>query len=305
LTIEKRHKPPEASPLISVVIPTYNRLELLKQTVDSVRNQTFTHFEIIVVDDGSSDGTSEWLDQQEDLIVIHQANSGIATSRNNGIARSRGKWVAFVDHDDLWDPGKLQVQADFILERPDHALVAVRHVRLGSAYRSPKRPRWIKGDLLVEVYSKSFIHTSSVVIRKDALEEIGGFPSRYRFADEFHVWLELAAHHPIAFYDQPMVFIRFYESNTSHNRIGVRTDTYDILMNHYDPARIPRSVFLRTMSDHDISYGRAYLSAGDSQNALKWFRNSLKRTPWRPRSMRYFLKYNLLNKLGFKGPKSP
>jgi glycosyltransferase involved in cell wall biosynthesis len=288
---------PDTPPFISVIIPTYNRLDLLKETVQSVRAQTFRDFEVIVVDDGSTDGTAEWLRAQPDLHAVEQTNHGIAASRNNGAAAARGRWFAFLDHDDLWAPDKLRIQAEFVRTNPEVALVAVRHVRLGHRYREPKRPQWIKGDLLIKEYAESFIHTSSVMIRDDVFQEIGGFPTRYRFADEFHVWLSIAARHPMAYFDRPLVFIRLYESNTSHNRVGVRTDTYDILMRNYDPDRIPRSVFLKTMSDHDISFGRAHARTGNLDEALTWFRRSLQRTPFRLRSWRYYLRYRLARAL--------
>lgn len=287
---------------ISVIIPTYNRVQLLRETVESVRNQTFRDFEIIVVNDGSTDGTSEWLRAQRDLRVVEQENSGIAASRNRGAAMAEGNWLAFLDHDDLWAREKLAVQAEFVRDNPEVGLVAVRHVRLGKEFRPPSSPQWVKGDLFLREYSESFIHTSSVMIRSDVFAAIRGFPTRYRFADEFDVWLTIAAAHPIAYYDGPLVFIRFYESNTSHNRIGVRTDTYDILLKHYDPERIPRPVFLRVMSDHDISFGRAHLRAGDLREAVNWFRKSVERTPFRPRSWRYFLKYRMAFALGWTTP---
>lgn len=279
------------TPLISVIVPTFNRLSLLQETIQSVRAQSFRDFEIIVVDDGSTDGTLEWLRSQADLHVVSQPNQGIATSRNNGAARARGMWLAFLDHDDLWAVDKLKIQVEYLRENPEIALVAARHVRLASRFRDTKAPKWIKGDLFVKVYSESFIHTSSVMIRKDVFEKIGGFPPQYRFADEFHVWLAIARDYPIAYVDRPLVFIRFYESNTSHNRVGVRTDTYDILQKHYDSNRIPRRVYKRTMSDHDISYGRAYLAIGNLPEACKWFAKSVERTPFRPRSWRYYVKY--------------
>ncbi len=286
------------SPLISVIIPTFNRINLLKETVDSVRNQSFRDFEIIVVNDGSTDGTGDWLRDQTDLRVIEQNNLGIATARNNGAAAAKGDWLAFLDHDDLWAPDKLLIQAEFVRNNPDVALVAVRHVRMGQPNREPKNPQWIKGDLFLKEYSQSFIHTSSVMIRRDIFEHVGGFPTKYHFADEFDVWLKISAAYPIAYFDRPLVFIRFYESNTSHNRIGVRTDTYDILLRHYDPERIPPRTFLRTLSDHDISFGRAYLQVGNLSEALKWFRSSLRRTPFRLRSWRYYLRYRIKSVLG-------
>ncbi len=281
-----------------MIIPTFNRVNLLKETVGSVRDQTFRDLEIIVVNDGSTDGTAEWLRNQSDLRVIEQSNLGIAAARNRGAEAARGTWLAFLDHDDLWAPDKIFVQAQSVQKHPEVALVATRHVRLGKRYREPKRPQWIEGDLFVKEYSQSFIHTSSVMIRRDVFEQIGGFPTKYRFADEFDVWLKIAAAYPIAYFDRPLVFIRFYESNTSHDRVGVRTDTYDILLRHYDPERIPIRTFLKTLSDHDISFGRAYLQAGDLLKALRWFRSSLVRTPFRLRSWRYYLRYKIRQVLG-------
>lgn len=283
------------NPFVSVIIPTFNRLELLKQTVESVRNQTFKEYEVVVVNDGSDDGTAAWLGQQNDLIVINQENSGIATSRNKGIKTSKGEWLAFLDHDDIWGPDKLQTQVDFIKSNPEVSMVAVKHVRLGTRIKQNRPGKWMKGDLFVKVFSESFIHTSSVMIKRAVLEKVGGFPTKYRFADEFDVWLKISQKYQIAFFDGPLVFIRFYESNTSHNRIGVRTDTYDILMSNYDMDRIPLKVFLKTLSDHDISFGRAYVNLGDFENALKWFRSSVNRTPFRPRAWRYYINYKILS----------
>lgn len=284
---------PEHSPFISVIIPTFNRVDLLKKTVNSVRRQTFRDFELIVVNDGCSDGTAEWLDAQQDIRHLDRENSGIAASRNAGAAIASGRWLAFLDHDDLWAPDKLEIQASFAREHPEVALIAARHVRLGRRRQTTRKHRWIMGDLFVKTFSESFIHTSSVMIRRDVFHEIGGFPTQYRFADEFDVWLKIAASHSVAYVDDPLVFIRFYEANTSHNRIGVRSDTYEILMKNYDPERISSRVFRKTMSDHDISFGRAYLRAGSHAEALKWFRRSVERTPWRLRSWRYYLRHRI------------
>jgi glycosyltransferase involved in cell wall biosynthesis len=314
---------PDNKPFISVIIPTFNRLGLLKETVESVRRQTFRDFEIIVINDGSTDGTTQWLDTQTDIRSVHQINQGIAASRNNGAATARGSWLAFLDHDDTWAPEKLSIQAEFVRNNPDVGLVAARHARMGKRVQRTSVPQggttnhgnetcpgrasdenlfssrrsvsqWVKGDLFVRVYSESFIHTSSVMIRADVLREINGFPTEYRFADEFDVWLKIAAAYPIAYVDSALTFIRFYESNTSHNRVGVRADTYRILLKNYDPARIPKRVFLRTMSDHDISFGRAFLKEGNTAEALKWFRKSVQRTPLRLRSWRYLTRYGLV-----------
>lgn len=285
------------TPSASVVIPTYNRLELLKETVASVRAQTFGDFEIIVIDDGSQDDTWEWLQAQADIRAFRQTNQGIAAARNAGVVRARAAWIALLDHDDVWLPEKLRIQMHFIGKNPHVALVAARHVRMGRRVRNPIKPRWIYGDLFQDVFSKSFIHTSSVVVRKDALESIGGFDPIYRFADEFDVWLKVAKNYEIAYLNTPLVLIRLYESNTSHDRLGLRKETQDILMKHYDPDRISERLFRRTLSDHDISYGRAYVKADEIQKALECFWSSVTRTPFRLRSWRYFIRYKMVELL--------
>lgn len=285
------------APFVSVIIPTFNRVALLKRTIYSVRSQTFRDFETIVVDDGSTDDTGRWLANQGDLRVVSQENKGIATSRNNGASIAKGEWLAFLDHDDLWDPTKLRVQVQFIEKNPDVALVAAKHVTIGKRFSTPSRPVWVKGDLLVKAYTESFIHTSSVMIKKEVFQAIGGFSPEYKFADEFDVWLKVARDHVVAYVNQPLVFIRLYESNTSHDRLGLRQETHDILLKHYDPNRIPLNSFLKTMSDHDISFGRACLKGGNLTGALEWFRQSVRRTPLRPRSWRYFIKYRIAQAL--------
>ncbi len=277
-------------PFVSVIIPTFNRVDLLKLTVKSVREQTFQDSEIIVVNDGSSDGTAEWLATQEDIRSFDRTNSGIAASRNFGAQAARGQWFAFLDHDDLWAPDKLQLQVDFISKNPHIAMIGAKHVRLGRKTKN-RGGRTLVGDLFLKEYSESLLHTSSVMIRRDIFAHVGGFPTVYRFADEFDVWLKITKGFPTAYIDQPLVYIRFYDANTSHNRIGVRSDTLDILTKHYDPERIPESVYRRVMSDHDISFGRAYVQIGDTPRAVEWFRKSVAKTPLRFRSWRYYLRY--------------
>ncbi|MFH1762026.1 MAG: glycosyltransferase family 2 protein, partial [bacterium] len=89
-----------SNPLVSVIIPTYNRLEMVKRAIDSVRRQSYNNREIIVVDDGSNDGTSEYLNIQDDIKALRQGNNGVSSARNTGITQSSGEWVAFLDSDD-------------------------------------------------------------------------------------------------------------------------------------------------------------------------------------------------------------
>ncbi len=109
---------------VSVIIPTHNRAKFLMEALESVYSQTFKPFEIIVVDDGSTDNTRTALSKSEfNVKYVYQKNSGPAAARNRGISEAKGEWIAFLDADDAWLPGKLAMQLEFIRKNPDVAMV--------------------------------------------------------------------------------------------------------------------------------------------------------------------------------------
>lgn len=115
-----------SAPLVSVVIPTYNAPQLLRETLDTVLAQTFADYEVVIINDGSTDDTVEQLEPYRDRIrLITQKNAGIGAARNRGIDESRGKYVALLDHDDLWKPGKLAAQAEFMESHPECSACSV------------------------------------------------------------------------------------------------------------------------------------------------------------------------------------
>lgn len=117
--MRQKRKKISNKPTVSVVIPTYNRAKYVTETIDSVLSQSYTDYEIIVVDDGSTDNTREALAPYMDRIrYIHQQNSGVSAARNRGIKAARGKWIAFLDSDDIWLPEKLAVQIKDISKYP-------------------------------------------------------------------------------------------------------------------------------------------------------------------------------------------
>ncbi|MCK5508758.1 MAG: glycosyltransferase family 2 protein, partial [Desulfobacterales bacterium] len=124
------------NPLVSVIIPTYNRGWILKETLNSVLAQDFTNFELIVVDDGSTDNTQDILNSyKENIIVLQQNNKGVSAARNMGITSASGRFIAFLDSDDLWLPKKLSIQVDFFNANTDALICQTEEIWVRNGIR--------------------------------------------------------------------------------------------------------------------------------------------------------------------------
>lgn len=182
-------------PLVTVIIPTYNRGACISQAISSVLAQTFDQFEIIVVDDGSTDDTAAILQGFGSAIrVIRQKNSGVSNARNAGIAAARGEWLAFLDSDDLWMPDKLMIQWNDILANPAavaHAVdvdIADTDGNVLSLFElRGRRSEYSKTPLrctpLVEVLDCNFF-TQAVIVRSDVVRRAGLFPASMRIHED-------------------------------------------------------------------------------------------------------------------------
>jgi len=206
----------QPGPLVSVIIPTYNRAEVLCRTIDNALAQTYTHTEIIVVDDGSTDETLSTLHRYNDRIrVIAQSNAGPAAARNRGIEAARGDLIAFQDSDDLWLPKKLERQVA-LLDRAGDAVVcclcnAVFRYLGQAEFTSFKRswlfPRLSQGiwTNAAEVLATRFVlFCQAVVIRRRILERMGGFDETLKYNEDYEFPLRLALEGSWAIIEEPL-----------------------------------------------------------------------------------------------------
>lgn len=210
-----------STPFFSVILPTHNRLGMLREALRSVREQSFEDYEIIVVDDGSTDGTVEHLAAHEPGIqVIHQPHRGPGAARNAGIAAARGAYVAFLDSDDVWFPWTLQIYRQAILQHGDPAFLT------GAALPWEQKERAMEDKPMTTLFP-DLLHacagdmppvngTPSICLRADVLRASGGFAAQDMNAEDVDLWLRLGDAPGFVRIHSPAVFAqRKHEGNVS------------------------------------------------------------------------------------------
>jgi glycosyltransferase involved in cell wall biosynthesis len=201
----------EGNPLVSVVVPTYNRADLLKRAVDSVLSQSYENFELLVVDDGSTDDTAALVAGLDDprLRYLRQPrNMGVAAARNRGMREARGSLVAFLDSDDLWAPEKLKRQVELIRRRPSK--VGLFYTGLTVLDDEDRSTDWIptaRGDVWRAMLHDNVVHygTSSTIIRREVIETIGYFDEKLPANEDYDYWTRLARFFEIDFVPAPLM----------------------------------------------------------------------------------------------------
>lgn len=192
----------------SVVIPVYNRRELIERSIESVLRQTVSPCEIIVVDDGSNDGTHDFVKSRFSSVkALAQQRSGVSAARNLGIAESQGKWIAFLDSDDEWHPAKIEKQAQWLNENP-HVRVChcdeiwVRNgVRINPKQRHRKQGGWIYRHCL----PLCVISPSAVVIHQDVFKEVGVFDETLPVCEDYDLWLRITHKYEVGYLEQRLL----------------------------------------------------------------------------------------------------
>ncbi len=199
------------NPLVSVIIPTYNRGWILKETIDSVLAQDFTDFELIVVDDGSTDNTQGILNSyKEDIVILRQDNKGVSSARNKGIASASGQFIAFLDSDDLWLSQKLSVQVDFFNTNPDALICQTEEkwIRNGIRVNPKKRHKKFSGDIFEPSLYLCLVSPSAVMIKRSLFEKTGMFDETLPACEDYDMWLRISCRYPVYLIDTPLIIKR-------------------------------------------------------------------------------------------------
>jgi glycosyltransferase involved in cell wall biosynthesis len=198
-------------PKVSVIIPTYNRGWILREAIDSVLAQDYTDYELIVVDDGSTDDTRKILDSYgRDIIVLQQPNKGVSAARNRGIAESRAQLVALLDSDDIWLPQKLTRQVAFFKSNPDALICQTEEtwVRNGVRVNPKKRHHKFSGMIFEPSLALCLVSPSAVMIRKTLFDTVGLFDESLPACEDYDLWLRVSCRYPVFLIDEPLIIKR-------------------------------------------------------------------------------------------------
>ena len=215
---------------LSIIIPVYNKRDYVRKAIESVMAQTYTDYELIVVDDGSTDGSGELCDelvrlsgitQMDKVRIIHQANQGVAAARNNGVAVSQGEYVAFLDADDWWAPTYLERMMWLIEHYPEAGLYACNYwyvktgkTRVGvtkvSSVQCSVSSDWTVGYIN---YPKTYyenvgmpVWTGATIMPRRVFNEMGGFPLGIKLGEDFLLWSKVALRYKVAFLNEALAY---------------------------------------------------------------------------------------------------
>ena len=193
---------------ITVVIPTYNRYRLLTRAITSLYKQTYKPKEIIVVDDGSTDDTSQVQNDFPEIIYIYQANRGVSAARNTGIKKATCEWIAFLDSDDEFHQEKLQKQVKFHQTNPDILMsyTAENWIRNGKEVKIPKKYRKIGKDAFVENLSYCNIAPSSVLLQRKILDDVGLFDENLEVCEDYDMWLRITQKYEVGLINEKLIY---------------------------------------------------------------------------------------------------
>ena len=224
----------EQHPLVSVIIPVYNGARYLRAALESVFAQTYRPFEVIVVDDGSTDDSGAIAQGFPDVHYIREANQGVAAARNKGIEAARGEFFAFLDQDDLWTPEKLKLQIKYLLSNPDLGYTLTHQ----QFFLEPGAtlPAWFRKELLSTVHTGWVLGT--LVVRRTVFEQVGNFAEGYAAANDSDWFFRAkAAGVPMAVVPELLLLKRIHDSNESGRAKEVLSELLKVVKSSLDRQR--------------------------------------------------------------------
>jgi glycosyl transferase family 2 len=199
------------NPMVTVILPTYNRAGFLKESIQSVLSQTFTDFELIVVDDGSTDSTREVVQEFPGIRYIScPINKGVSAARNLGIGLARGRYICFLDSDDLWVENKLETQIAWMESQTDCQVCYTDEIwiRRGVRVNPMNKHRKVTGDIFSDCLPLCVVSPSSVLMRASLFSELGMFDEALAVCEDYDLWLRISMRYPVHLIDEKLLIKR-------------------------------------------------------------------------------------------------
>lgn len=292
------------APSLSVVIPCYNAERWIDATLKSVLAQAWPgDLDVLVVDDGSSDGSAQRVQAWGGRVrLVQQANAGVAAARNRGIEQARGEWVAFVDADDIWLPGKLQAQWSALQARPEAGLAcSAWHVWVNSEpepapalvtelLASPdddSRWRGPSGWIYPELLLSCEVWTSTVMVRRSLLRELEGFDADLRIGEDYDLWLRASQRTPIVRVNRPLALYRMHPNSLTKGApaMNYQAQVIDRALARWgyqstDGRQADSQAVQRGLALSWRDYAGAHLRAGHHAQAWAGSRAAVRHQPW-------------------------
>lgn len=203
----------ESSVPVSVIIPTFNRANLLKDAVESVLMQTRRCGEVIIVDDGSTDDTAGLIKSLRGsgcVSAVSIPHSGVSRARNTGIKKARGAWIAFLDSDDIWLPSKIEKQLEYLEQHPEFLVCHTDEIWLknGKMINQGKKHAKCEGWFFIPSLDLCLISPSTVLIHRCVLEKVGLFDESFEYVEDYELWLRITSRYPIGFVNEKLTLKR-------------------------------------------------------------------------------------------------
>lgn len=281
-------------PEISVIIPAFNSADYIGEAIRSVLAQTYTNFELIVVDDGSTDATPEIVREfGHEVTYVRQENGGAASARNHGIRIAKGEFIAFLDADDTWEPDKLEKQINLFKDDPGLGMVFTENKLFdeeGEYCDSlDKKNRLMSGDLAQSIFMSSGVATPTVMVRSEVFRKLGTFEESLSQSEDDNMWIRITSNYKGMLIDEPLVRIREHQGRISHDYIKLFDSilqSIDMLKSKYGDAvrKKIEPVLAKKISLVQFDRGYALLDMGDPGKARRSFWESIKARPFHHRS---------------------
>jgi glycosyltransferase involved in cell wall biosynthesis len=236
--------------LVSIIIPTYNRSQTILRAVHSVLNQTYQNFELIIVDDGSSDETEELVKSLDNsiastrkIIYLKTQNGGVSKARNLGASIARGEWLTFLDSDDEWLPEKLNLQLDFLINNPHQQVAYTQEIWIRNGVRVNPRITHQKysGQIFDKCVQQCFIAPSSLIIKKSLFSELNGFDEEFVVCEDYDLWLKISSLYEINLINKALII--------KHGGHSDQLSTKFVAMDLWRMRALLRILKIRNLSD--------------------------------------------------------